>query len=411
MYKTEFYETAVQLGFYGIERGGLFGKKDNVRKYWEDISIKLAIQPAIEKLLQKKDKIRIADLGCGSGEGYELLTHIPVKNPFVSAHKAFLLSGHQIDACVGLDISPSMIEQGRMNYQHLSNVKFLQADLSKGFPLLSEEPFDLYFSSYASLSHLSRDELRTLTEQILSHISKTGYLVYDLFGRFSPEWPKYWNKTNKEMLPYNMTYLLPQEELTSEKIQWFDVTFWAASELGELIRKIAANKQKQVSMNIYDRSILLGRHMGTGLFSDAKLDFRYQVNRLFDRDYRGEVEKLKCDLSFLQGYRDIQPQAWQRICNYQSRWNSTIELMAALLESKNDVVKKLIESATPEISEEFRMLAWLHRNAARFPVVDFWASIMGPQVACVLRNFEFTLPPGLGCGHGLFAIIEIQDTQ
>jgi len=55
------------------------------------------------------------------------------------------------------------------------------------------------------------------------------------------------------------------------------------------------------------------------------------------------------------------------------------------------------------------MLAWIFRNAARFPVVDFWASVMGPQVACVLRNLEFLLPRGLGCGHGLLCVVEITD--
>jgi len=54
------------------------------------------------------------------------------------------------------------------------------------------------------------------------------------------------------------------------------------------------------------------------------------------------------------------------------------------------------------------MLAWLYRNADRFLVVDFWASVMGPQVACVLRNLEFSLPQGLGCGHGLFCVVEVE---
>ena len=48
------------------------------------------------------------------------------------------------------------------------------------------------------------------------------------------------------------------------------------------------------------------------------------------------------------------------------------------------------------------------RNADRFPVFDFWASIMRPQVACVLRNHELNLPDGLGCGHSLFCVVEIQ---
>jgi hypothetical protein len=70
-------------------------------------------------------------------------------------------------------------------------------------------------------------------------------------------------------------------------------------------------------------------------------------------------------------------------------------------------VRTIIETAPAELSSDLKMLAWLHRSADRFPVADFWASVMGPQVACVLRNLEFCLPEGLGCGHGLMCLAEI----
>jgi len=41
---AEFYDVAAQVGFYGLEKGGLTGKKDYVRKYWEDIVIKSKIR-------------------------------------------------------------------------------------------------------------------------------------------------------------------------------------------------------------------------------------------------------------------------------------------------------------------------------------------------------------------------------
>jgi hypothetical protein len=37
---SEFFDIAAQQGFYGLESGGLTGKKDYVRKFWEDIAIK-----------------------------------------------------------------------------------------------------------------------------------------------------------------------------------------------------------------------------------------------------------------------------------------------------------------------------------------------------------------------------------
>ena len=129
MIKTEFFETAVKLGYYGIEKGGLFGKKDNVRKYWEDTSIKNLLKPLILDLLSNKNKIRIADFGCGSGEGYELITHILSSDNI--SQRDFLLNPDQIGLYLGLDISESMVNMGNSIYSKNRNMKFAKADLSK----------------------------------------------------------------------------------------------------------------------------------------------------------------------------------------------------------------------------------------------------------------------------------------
>jgi len=94
-----------------VDKSGLFGKKDNVRKYWEDVSIKMSIRPAIEQVLGCKDKIRIVDLGCGSGEGLELLTHIPPSVPIKTVNKEFVITKEDIEIYKGIDISPSMVRQ------------------------------------------------------------------------------------------------------------------------------------------------------------------------------------------------------------------------------------------------------------------------------------------------------------
>jgi len=85
-----------------------------------------------------------------------------------------------------------MVEQDRTNYRGHDAIDFRQADLGAGFALVDEPPFDLYFSSYSSLSHIAHDRLRYLTEDIFRHAGDTAYLVFDLFGRLSLEWPGYW---------------------------------------------------------------------------------------------------------------------------------------------------------------------------------------------------------------------------
>lgn len=206
-----------------------------------------------------------------------------------------------------------------------------------------------------------------------------------------------------------MAYLYDQEGLTKESVEWFDVTYWTAQELEAVVERAASAVGRAVQIaQMKDRSILVGRHMATRFFKDNALPYRYQVNRLFDRDYRGETAMLSVDLSYLAETAAVAPAAYARIQAYVRQWQTVVDTMAALMLKDRPEVKQLIESAEPALSEELKMLAWVYRNADRFPVVDFWASVMGPQVACVLRNLEMSLPPGLGCGHSLLCLARVE---
>lgn len=405
--RTEFYEVAVRSGFYGVDRSSLFGKKDNVRKFWEDMSIKLWLRPLLEDLLMRKPRLRVVDLGCGAGEGFELLTHVPVRSHAEHAGRDFLLDAADIDYA-GIDISPAMVEQGRQNYARQPNVRFSQADLAAGFPLKDEPPFDIYFSSFGSMSHLTSEALTELTVQIFTHATCEALVVFDVLGRFSPEWPRYWHASNREMLPYNMAYLLPTETRRPDRIDWFKNAFWSADELAAMIHGAAVRAARRVELPVLaDRSVFVGRHIETGLFGAPPMPLRYQMNRLLDHGYRGQLEYLRVDLTHLAPYAALQPVIWERLCRYAAAWNAVIEVVAALMTKRDDEVRRLIESTPAPLSDDMKMLAWLCRNGERFPVADYWASVVGPQVAMVLRNIELSQPDALGCGHGLFGVAKI----
>lgn len=408
--RTEFYETAVSMGFYGNQDGGLTGKKDNVRKFWEDVYVKLVCRQFIESKQKDSKKLRILDLGSGSGEGFELLTHIAPSDPQKSVHKDFVLKPVDIESYTGLDVSPSMIGQGKANYSDHGNISFEYANLEDGLPasVLKQRHYDLYFSSYGSLSHLHPAALNNLAEQVFKHASKGSVFIFDTHGKFSPSWPKYWAE-EKTMLPYTMAYLVPGDKRKEENIEWFNICYWRVDELKGLLNKAA--QKAGVSINItymLDRSVFVGRHIDTGLLSGKAMPLRYQVSRLLDHGYRGEVEHLRIDLHHLQQYKDLNPGVWERLTDYQKKWNKLIFLLEALMHSEDKKVKDFIENTDIELmSDDLKFVTWLYRNADRFPVVDFWASIIGPQIAVILRNMEMSYPEGVGCGHGLLCAVEI----
>lgn len=408
--RTEFYESAVSMGFYGREDSGLTGKKDNVRKFWEDVYMKLVIRPFIENRPKDESKLRILDLGCGSGEGFELLTHIPHSNTTKTVSKDFVIKSSDIAHYKGIDISPSMITQGRANYYDHGNVSFEIGNLEEGLPKESarDKPYDIYFSSYGSLSHLHPGSLERLMEDVFRHSKNGSVVIFDIHGKYSPAWPKYWSE-EKNMLPYTMAYQVPGEKRQEENIEWFDLCYWSPEELKNLLIKSA--KKDGVNINILyllDRSIFIGRHMDTGLLSTKQLQLRYQVSKLLDHGYRGDVGHLKIDLSYLENYKDINPKVWDRLTDYSHKWNKIIYLLEALMNSEDKKVKDFIENTNIELmSDDLKFLTWLYRNADRFPVVDFWASLIGPQVAVILRNIEMSYSDGVGCGHGLICALEV----
>lgn len=408
--RTEFYETAVSMGFYGNEEASLFGKKDNVRKFWEDMVLKTYCRPFIEGFLKKHATITILDLGCGSGEGIELLTHIPPSNPKEMVNKNFILLPIKIREYYGLDISPSMITQGRANYRGKQNFKFEYANLEEGLPpgILNHEPFNIYFSSYGALSHLEPDTLESLFRQIFSHAQKDSVFIFDVHGKFSPEWPVHW-KSDKKLLPYSMAYLYNKEKRKKSKIEWFNICYWKPADLKMRIERAAKDVNREIEISyMHDRSIFVGRHMDTGLLSPVSSQLRYQVNRLIDHGYRGEPKHLKLNIEYLEKYVPDNAAFWDKLVSYKNSWNRVIFFLEALLNHKDKRISSFIESEEIEnMEDEFKFLAWLFRNSDRFPVADFWASVIGPQVAMILRNIEMSYEEAEGIGHGLMCGVKI----
>jgi len=84
MSEKKAYTQAFQTGKYD-KATGLLGKYDNVRRFWEDQVTAIFLRPALNDLVARKKKrlerMRILDVGCGSGDGYDLIMGVTTKHP------------------------------------------------------------------------------------------------------------------------------------------------------------------------------------------------------------------------------------------------------------------------------------------------------------------------------------------
>ena len=160
---------------------------------------------------------------------------------------------------------------------------------------MREAAFDVYFSSYGSLSHLTAEQLRICLRAVARHAAPGSLVVLDLVGRYSPEWPEYWQASDEQAKwrPYSMSYLFSDEERSGGEIERFPLRFWTGGEVRELCETISADTAVALRpLELLDRSIFVGRHVDTREYGTRLPPLRRLVNRLFEHNVRTPLEQL-----------------------------------------------------------------------------------------------------------------------
>lgn len=401
------YAETVSRGFYGRHQGGLFGKHDNVRTCWEDRLTQRVLRGPVTTLSARASEsgrgIRILDLGCGAGQGFELLTGILETSTDSESSPDAVLPPERIAAYHGLDLSQAMLEQARRNLARFPSATFRQSDLSKGLGATSDEqPYDLYYSSYGSLSHLEGDALENLLVEIAGHSRPGALVVLDLVGRLSPEWPAYWSVEDGRMLDYSMSYLYGEEERKNGNVERFPLRFWSGAELERLVANVSAAAGTPVDLAVRaDRSVLVGRHVDTREYRCALPRLRSLVNRLLELDVRTPLEALR-----VPGFRPEgpSPEADAFLARYASAWTAVADHALARLDGAGP---RIPEDADEPLAKALETVDCVIDAAASIDVGDSRANVIEPQLAYVLRRLEHEMQQGLGCGHGLLAVLQI----
>jgi SAM-dependent methyltransferase len=417
------YADAVKRGDYDTHIGNLTGKHDNVRSYWEDQLTRLTLRPFLAKLVEQKrdrqEKVRIVDLGCGAGQGYELLTQIDKPDLDLGLYHQRVLTSADLDCYLGVDLSESMVAHGNQLYAANPVMRFIQGDLNEGLAAVADEkPFDLYFCAYGSMSHLETAALQNLLCDTLDHAADGSLIVMDLLGRHSLEWPNYWTATTdaEKYRTYSMSYLHRNhrnEIAPGIEVERFPMRYWAGDEIDDLIAAInhhpqqrATGSRLQISKK-FDRSIFVGRHIDTGEYNEQLQPMRRVINRLHEDYMRTDLDELFWQPKHLAPHPDARINeffeqlmfCWNTLVDFTTRRLRNRLSLAALRDW--DQYPAPLQFALMTTDRVINSTEWIWDGDPR-------ANMIEPQLGYALRSLEHKLQRGLGCGHGLLVVLEVQ---
>jgi len=417
------YTDAVKRGDYDTHVGNLVGKHDNVRSYWEDQLTRLVLRPFLTKLVEEKrddlSKLRIVDLGCGAGQGYELLTQIDRQDLDLGLYHQRVLTAADIDCYLGVDLSDSMVARGNELYADNPQMRFVQGDLNEGLSAVADEdPFDLYFCAYGSMSHLETGSLQKLLGDITEHAADGSLVVMDLLGRNSLEWPNYWGATTDEekYRTYSMSYLHRnyQNEIVDDvEIESFPMRYWSGGEIDTLINGINHDARQRATgsrlhlSKKFDRSIFVGRHIDTKEYNNQLQPMRRVVNRLHEDYMRTDFDELFWQPNSLTPHPDAQVNEFFEELMYC--WNTLVDFAERRLKNRISLASLSnwdrypapLQFALMTTDRVINSTEWIWDGDPR-------ANMIEPQLGYALRSLEYKLQRGLGCGHGLLVVLEVQ---
>jgi SAM-dependent methyltransferase len=411
------YTEAASTGQY-VKKSGLSGKYDNVRRFWEDEVTRLFFRPYLKEIVdeksQKLERLRILDLGCGAGDGYDLLIGITAKDVGIYEYAVTLINQDLLGFYRGIDLNIDLISQAVELYGSNDKVTFTAGDISAGLDI-DDEPFDVYFSSYGTMSHFTSQQMIKLLSDIAAHSEDGALVVLDWLGRYSYEWQDLWSlDTDQEtFMDYRISYIYPPEERDSVDIQSFPLKLISEKEVIEIVKGAEAVSGVEIKVKrLFDRSMFVGRHIDTGEYNRHCTPVREAVNSLLEPNTRTDLTSLIVDYVPRHGFTELN----RFFEKYTMSWNTlvkkTIEFLAEYdendgqTESSIDLYKFYPESLRKAVKTMQRVV----RTTGDLPG-DTRANIIEPQLAYSLRSLEMDLQPGAGVGHGLVCILEIKKTR
>lgn len=412
------YSEAAQTGKYDRPTG-LLGKYDNVRRFWEDRITAAFLAPALSGLVDTKRRdragLRILDLGCGSGDGLDLLTGVSDPDASLLAADTSILSRSVLGQYVGLDINEELIRQAEATYRGALKTRFVQGDLSNGLPSVTTSmvPFDLYFAGYGTLSHFTDEQCARIIGDICAHARAGAVFVGDWLGRYSYEWQDLWHHpvSQQYFMDYRITYIYPEQERHSVEVTSFPLRLMTRDEIMAVTAEAESRSRARLTpLTFFDRSILVGRHMDTGDYNQNCVRLRHAVNTLLEQYRRTDLDSLMISYVPVDGFDELN----SFFDRFFAAWNSLVRYTKALLEQfgqptpSADPGQGASDSVPVPLKEAMEAIRQVVDVAGSLSWCEARANLIEPTLAYCLRKLEMELQMGLGVGHGLIGVFRIE---
>jgi SAM-dependent methyltransferase len=412
------YCQAANTGKY--ERpAGLLGKYDNVRRFWEDRITADFLAPALGGLSARKttrdERVRILDLGCGSGDGFDLLTGVSLSESVIGDVHTSALSMEIIDGYIGVDLNEDLILQAEACYGKNPKAGFLQGDLSHGLPPQVEglDAFDVYFAGYGTLSHFHDEQSVKIIADICRHASDGAVFVGDWLGRYSYEWQDLWHHPvdREYFMDYRISYIYPEDEREHVEVLSFPLRLMNRNEIMALVNEAQRASGVEIKpVRFFDRSIYIGRHMETGDYNKNCPKIRSAVNSLFEQYKRTDLDGLLVDYVPRDGFGDLNTffKSFFDSCNDLVEY--TKRLLAAFDPGKQRIplLPEIPVSSPEPVKEAMETMQRVVEGLGGIAWCEPRANMIEPMLGYCLRKLEMDLQPGSGMGHGLIGVFEIR---
>jgi ubiquinone/menaquinone biosynthesis C-methylase UbiE len=400
------YNEALQSGQYQ-KPTGLSGKYDNARRFWEDEQLGLYLRPYLERLVDRKKeqgkKLRVLDVGCGSGDGFELLTSIKDSRAPITSYDSAIVGPDTLGLYKGIDINEGLLKQAQSIYGGRDDMVFVRSDFNN-LEFDREEPFDLYTANYGTLSHNTDEQTIDLLANIAQNSKDGAIILVDWLGRFAYEWQTLWTRDyeDNQWMDYVISYIRSGDKDKKQELTSFPLRIMGRGEVLQLYRKAKKRAGGRIALvRLADRSSFVGRHIDTAQYNPHCQPLRQLVNSLFEPNVSTNLDELVIRYVPREGFAEVNDYH-QRLVEW---WNYLVAYTQAGLAGRTPAVAPasmplVVRTA---LSTMRRVLA----AATRTKIGSPRASLAEPQLAYCLREIEMGIQRGIGCGHGLVAIFEV----